>query len=75
MLHIFSILYLTETKHNANLYQMWIFFSDIHRSIFTFFIAIVLDKTSTLVAVYFSMQNINQSRDLGLGRSNVDLSH
>ena len=40
------------------------------------FIAIVLDETSILVAVYFSMQNIYQSCDLGrgLGRSNVDVS-
>ena len=35
-----------------------------------------LDETSTLVAVYFLMQNIYQSCDVGhaLGRSNVHIS-
>ena len=39
------------------------------------FNAIALDETSILVAVYFSMQNIYQSCDLGrtLRRSNVDV--
>ena len=40
------------------------------------FIAIALDETIILVAVYFSMQNIYQSGDLvrAVGRSNVDVS-
>ena len=40
------------------------------------FIAIALDETSIFVAVYFSMQNIYRSCDLGraLGHSNVDVS-
>ena len=40
------------------------------------FIAIALDKPSNLAAVYFSMQSIYQSCDLGrvLGRSNVDVT-
>ena len=40
------------------------------------FIAIALDETSILVAVYFLMQNIYQSCDLGrtLERSNIDVN-
>ena len=40
------------------------------------FIAIDLDETSILVAVYFSMKNIYQSCDLvrAVKRSNVDIS-
>ena len=40
------------------------------------FIAIALDETCILVAVYFSMQNIYQSCDVGraLGHSNVNVS-
>ena len=40
------------------------------------FIAVALDETSILVALYFSMQNIYQSWDLGhaMGRSNVNVS-
>ena len=48
----------------------------IYNIFYFIFIAIALDKTSILVAVYFSMQNSNQSCDLGraLGRSNVNVS-
>ena len=40
------------------------------------FIAIALDETGILVAVYFSMKNINQSCDLrrAIGRSYVNVS-
>ena len=40
------------------------------------FIAIALDGTSIIVALYFSMQSIYQSCDLGhaVGRSNVNVS-
>ena len=40
------------------------------------FIAIALDQTCIFVTVYFSMQNIYQSYNLGraLGQSNVNVS-
>ena len=40
------------------------------------FIAIALHETSILVVLYFSMQNIYQSCDLGhaVGRSNLNIS-
>ena len=41
------------------------------------FIAIALHETSILVAIHFSMKNINQSCDLGcaMGQTNIDVSH
>ena len=49
----------------------WFLFTNIY-----IFIAIALDETSILAAVYFSMQNIYQSCDLvrTVSRSNVDIS-
>ena len=51
-----------------------LFFSFFYQRWLYIFIAVVLDKTSILVAVYFSMLNIYQSCDLrrALGRSNVN---
>ena len=65
----------TEIKHDLHDTDLYRQLLPIITNIFIF-IAIALDKNCILVAVYFSMQNIYQSCDLGraLGRSNVVVS-
>ena len=59
-----------------NRVTMVLFIFNILKENIYIFIAIVLDETSPLVAVYFSMQNIYKSCDLirAVRRSNVDVS-